>query len=71
MFGRWRKGGAAHRAGEKEGNVHALGDEGIAYGFALPEDVVRADGTAKSAPGGAPEDPLDTEERRDRDRAPS
>jgi hypothetical protein len=67
MFGRWKKGVEKHRADDRHGDVQAL--DRIAYRFARPEDVVEEDGTATSGPGGAPEDPLDVEERRDRDRA--
>jgi hypothetical protein len=77
MFGRWRKRGEEHRADKQQGDVHALDREGDPrggvqspeYRFARPEDIVEADGTAMGGPGGAPEDPLDVEERRARDRA--
>jgi hypothetical protein len=77
MFGRWLKRGEKHRAAKQQGDVHALdragdprgGVQSPGYRFARPEDIVEEDGTAMSGPGGAPEDPLDTEERRARDRA--
>ena len=79
MFGRWRKRGEKHRADKQHGDVHALdrvgdprgGEQAPAYRFARPETLIEAEGTAMSGPGGAPEDPLDAEERRERDRAES
>lgn len=76
MFGRWRKRGERHRAAKQQGDVHALdrlgdprgGVQSTEYRLARPEDVVEEDGTAMSGPGGSPEDPLDAEERRARDR---
>jgi hypothetical protein len=77
MFGRWRRRGEKHRADKQQGDVHALdragdprgGVQSPGYRFARPEDIVEEEGTAMGGPGGAPEDPLDTEERRARDRA--
>jgi hypothetical protein len=77
VFGRWRKRGEKHRADKQQGDVDALdregdprgGEQAPAYRFARPEALVEAEGTAMSGPGGAPEDPLDAEERRERDRA--
>jgi hypothetical protein len=77
MFGRWRKRGEKHRADKQQGDVHALdragdprgGVQSTGYRFARPEDVVEEEGTAMAGPGGSPEDPLDTDERRARDRA--
>lgn len=77
MFGRWMKGGEKHRAAKQQGDVHALdragdprgGEQSPDYRFARPEDIVEEDGTAMAGPGGSPEDPLDTEARRERDRA--
>lgn len=66
-----------HRGKRQKDDVHELdgagdprgGVQAPDYRFARPEDLVEADGVAMSGPGGAPEDPLDTEERRARDRA--
>jgi hypothetical protein len=77
MFSRWRKRGEKHRADKQQGDVHALdrvgdprgGVQSPGYRFARPEDIVEEEGTAMGGPGGSPEDPLDTEERRTRDRA--
>jgi hypothetical protein len=76
MFGRWMKRGEKHRAAKQRGDVHALdragdprgGEQSPEYRFARPEDIVEEDGTAMAGPGGSPEDPLDTEARRERDR---
>ena len=77
MFGRWMKRGEKHRAAKQQGDVHALdragdprgGEQSPEYRFARPEDIVEEDGTVMAGPGGSPEDPLDVEERRARDRA--
>jgi hypothetical protein len=77
MFGWWRRRGEKRRARKQQGDVHALDREGDprggvqdpAYRFARPEDVVESDGIAMGGPGGAPEEDLDTEDRRARDRA--
>lgn len=54
---------ALDRAGDPRGGVQARD-----YRFARPEVLVDAEGTAMSGPGGAPEDPLDTEQCRARER---
>ena len=77
MLGWWRRRGEKHSANKQQGDVHALdrageprgGVQDPGYRFARPEDVVEGDGTAMSGPGGAPEEELDAEERRARDRA--
>jgi len=77
MLGWWRRRGEKHSANKQQGDVHALDTEhdprgGVqdpAYRFARPEDLVESEGTAMSGPGGAPEDPLDADERRERDRS--
>ena len=77
MLGWWRRRGEKHRANKQQGDVHALdragdprgGVQDPAYRVARPDDVVESEGTAMSGPGGAPEDELDVEERRARDRA--
>jgi hypothetical protein len=68
VFGRWRKRDKNMHALDREGDPRG-GEQSPGYRFARPEDVVEEDGTAMSGPGGAPEDPLDAEERRERDRA--
>ena len=65
------------RGKRQKDDVHALdrvgdprgGVQDPEYRLAGPEDVVESDGTAMSGPGGAPNDALDPEERRARDRA--
>ena len=77
MFGRWMKRGEKHRAAKQQGDVHALdrardprgGEQSPDYRFARPDDIVEEDGTM-AGPGGSPEDPLDSEARRERDRTP-
>lgn len=73
MFGRWRKRGERHRAAKQQGDVRAGdprgGGQSPGYRFARPEHIVEEEGTAMAGPGGSPDDPLDTEERRARDRA--
>jgi hypothetical protein len=57
---------------KQEGDVHALDREGDPrggvqsedYRQADPRDVVEADGTVMSGPGGAPQDGTSPEERR-------
>jgi len=77
MFGRWRKRGEKHRADKQQGDAHALdrvgdprgGVQDPEYRVARPDDLVESEGVAMSGPGGAPEDQLDPEERRARDRS--
>ena len=75
MFGRWKKKGE-HHADKQQGDPHALDREGDprggvqdeAYRQAEPTDVVEADGVAMSGPGGAPQEGLSADERRDLNR---
>jgi hypothetical protein len=75
MFGRWKKKGD-HHADKQRGDAHALDREGDprggvqdeAYRHAEPTDVVEADGVAMSGPGGAPQEGLSADERRDLNR---
>jgi hypothetical protein len=77
MFGRWRRRREEHRADKQEGDPHALDREGDPrgglqsdeYRHADPRDVVEEDGVVMSGPGGAPQEDLSPEERRDRDRS--
>jgi hypothetical protein len=77
MFGRWRRKNEDSRAAKQEGDVHALDREGDPrggvqsdeYRHAEPEQIVEAEGVAMTGPGGAPQDGLSPEERRDRDRS--
>ena len=79
MLGRWCKRNEEHRAVKQQGDVHALDREGDPrggmqdpeYRHAEPDSVVEADGSAMSAPGGAPQEDLSPDERRARDRDPS
>jgi hypothetical protein len=76
MLGRWFKRGEKHRANKQEGDVHALDREGDPrggvqsdeYRHADPRDVIETDGVVMSGPGGAPQEGLSPEERRERDR---
>lgn len=76
MLGRWRKRGEKHRADKQEGDPRALDVEGDPrggvqseeYRQADPRDVVEEDGVVMSGPGGAPQEGLSPEERRQRDR---
>ena len=64
-------------AAKQEGDVHALdkpddprgGVQSDEYRHARPEDVVEEGEVVMGGPGGAPEEDLSVEERRDRDRA--
>jgi hypothetical protein len=76
MLGRWLKRGEKHRADKQQGDPHALDVEGDPrggvqddeYRHAEPTDVVEADGVVMSGPGGAPQEDLSPDERRERDR---
>jgi hypothetical protein len=76
MLGWWRKRGEKRRAAKQQGDPSALEVEGDprgglqdeTYRTADPRDVVEADGTAMSGPGGAPQVESTPEERRDADR---
>ena len=75
MFGRWRKKGEKHRADKQQGDVHTLDREGDPrggvqrdeYRHAEPRDLVVDEGVAMSGPGGAPQEGLSVDERRERD----
>jgi hypothetical protein len=76
VFGRWRGRKERYRAAKQEGDVHALdrggdprgGVQDPEYRHAEPEQLVETEGTAMSAPGGAPQDDSSPDERRARDR---
>ena len=75
MFGRWKR-KQKHHADKQQGDPAALEREGDprgglqdeAYRTAEATDVVEADGVAMSGPGGAPQEPLSAEERREANR---
>ena len=77
MLGRWRKRREKHRADKQQGDPQALDVEGDPrggvqsdeYRHADPRDVVEEEGVVMSGPGGAPQEDLSPEERRERDRA--
>jgi hypothetical protein len=77
MLGRWFKRGEKHRANKQQGDPDALAVEGDPrgglqneeYRHAEPTEVVEADGVVMSGPGGAPQEGLSPQERRDRDRS--
>jgi hypothetical protein len=76
MFGRWKRKGDEHRANKQQGDPAALEREGDPrgglqdeeYRYADPRRPVEAEGVAMSGPGGAPQEGLSAEERRERDR---
>jgi hypothetical protein len=76
MLGRWRKRREKDRADKQQGDPHALDVEGDPrggvqseeYRRADPRDVVEEEGVVMSGPGGAPQEDLSPEERRERDR---
>lgn len=77
MLGRWLKRGEKHRADKQQGDPHALDVEGDPrggvqseqYRTADPRDVVEDEGVVMSGPGGAPQEDLSADERRERDRS--
>jgi hypothetical protein len=77
MLGRWRKRGEKHRANKQQGDPDALEVEGDPrgglqddeYRQAEPTEVVEVEGVVMSGPGGAPQEDLSPQERRERDRA--
>jgi hypothetical protein len=77
MLGRWRKRGEKHRADKQQGDPDALEVEGDPrgglqddeYRQAEPTEVVEVEGVVMSGPGGAPQEDLSPQERRERDRA--
>jgi hypothetical protein len=76
MLGRWLKRREKHRADKQQGDPHALDVEGDPrggvqsddYRHADPRDVVEDEGVVMSGPGGAPQEDLSPQERRERDR---
>jgi len=76
MFGRWKRRREEHRANKQQGDPQALEREGDPrgglqdeqYRHAEPTEVVEAEGVAMSGPGGAVQDDLSPDERRERDR---
>lgn len=76
MLGRWLRRGEKHRANKQEGDPHALdvdgdprgGAQSDQYRHADPRDLVEDEGVVMSGPGGAPQDDLSLQERRERDR---
>ena len=77
MLGRWLKRGEKHRANKQEGDVHALDREGDPrggvqsdeYRHADPREVVEDEGVVMAAPGGAPQEDVSPDERRQQDRS--
>ena len=75
MFGRWKK-NQQHHADKQQGDPEALERQGDprgglqdeSYRTAEPTDVVEAEGVAMSGPGGAPQEDLSADERRDANR---
>ena len=76
MFGRWRRRNEKQRAARQQGDPAALdragdprgGLQDESYRVADPRDVIEAEGVAMSGPGGAPQEELSPDERRERDR---
>ena len=74
--GEWADEDEEHRANKQEGDPAALEVEGDPrggtgsdeYRHADPRAIVTEGETAMSGPGGAPQEGLSTEERRERDR---
>ena len=77
MLGRWLKRGEKSRADKQQGDPHALDVEGDPrggvqsdeYRHADPRDVVEDEGVVMSGPGGAPQEGLSPQERREQDRS--
>ena len=75
MFGRWKR-KEKQRADKQQGDPSALEREGdprgglqdATYRNAEPTEVVEAEGVAMSGPGGAPQEDLTADERRDANR---
>ena len=75
MFGRWRR-KEKHHANKQQGDPDALARDGDPrgglqteeYRHAEPTDVVEAGGVAMAGPGGAPQEELSADERRDANR---
>jgi hypothetical protein len=77
MLGRWLKRGEKHRANKQQADPEALAVEGDPrgglqseeYRSADPRDLVEEEGVVMSGPGGAPQEDLSPQERRERDRS--
>jgi hypothetical protein len=67
MFGRWRRKREEHRADNQEVDPRG-GLQSEQYRQAEPTDVVEEEGVVMSGPGGAPQEDVSPDERRDRDR---
>ena len=75
MLGRWLKRGEKRRADKQQGDPHALDVEGNPrggvqtdeYRHADPRDVVEDEGVVMSGLGGAPQEGLSPQERREQD----
>jgi len=76
MLGWWKRRGERHRASKQQGDPQALAREGDPrgglqdeqYRTAEPTELVASEGVAMSGPGGAPQEELSPDERRDLDR---
>jgi hypothetical protein len=76
VLGRWLRRGEKHRADKQQGDPQALDVEGDPrgglqsddYRHADPRELVEDEGVVMSGPGGAPQEGLSPDERRDRDR---
>ncbi len=76
MFGRWKRRNEDDRADKQQGDPGALVRDGDprgglqdeTYRTADPREPVQAEGVAMSGPGGAPQEGLSAEERRNLDR---
>jgi hypothetical protein len=75
VLGRWLRRGEKHRANKQQGDPHALDVEGDPrggvqsddYRHADPRELVEDEGVVMSGPGGAPQECLSPDERRERD----
>jgi hypothetical protein len=67
MFGRWRRKHENRSADNQEGDPRG-GLQSEEYRHAEPTDVVEEEGVVMSGPGGAPQEDVSPDERRDRDR---
>jgi hypothetical protein len=76
VLGRWLRRGEKHRADKQQGDPQALDVEGDPrgglqsddYRHADPRELVEDEEVVMSGPGGAPQEGLSPDERRDRDR---
>ncbi|HEX6699400.1 MAG TPA: hypothetical protein VF101_01585 [Gaiellaceae bacterium] len=67
MFGRRRRKREERRAAKQQGDPRG-GVQSDEYRHAEPTDVVEEEGVVMSGPGGAPQEELSTDEKRERDR---